>query len=268
MLLGTTTPALAQNSTSDGAASLSSASSAAHAATTSTPSPATLALDTSEFNGEGIAPVRPQDSPLVALALPPRSLAALSFATPAPAASFDASGNSLPSWPAPSADPSPANPRPPYGYNERDYNLEIALGVSVIRFRASVYQATGVGFHTAAAFFLKNWLAVETAITSGFAPAIYADEHVKILTYGGGPKIALGHARIEPWLHVLAGGIHALPQTAAGGQNGFQVTSGLGADYGLNPRLSIRLEGDYVGSRLFSQWQNNYQGIAAVVIHF
>ena len=131
-----------------------------------------------------------------------------------------------------------------------------------------MYEATGVGFHSAAAFFLKNWLAVEGAVTSGFAPSIYADEHVKILTYGAGPKISLGHSRIEPWLHVLAGGIHALPQTAAGGQNGFQVTSGLGADYGLNPRLSIRLEGDYVRSRLFSQWQNNYQGIAAAVIHF
>jgi hypothetical protein len=269
MLLGTTTPALAQDSTSNAVASLSSASTAAQAATIPTPSPTTPVLDISESNGgEGVTPVRPQDSPLIALAARPRSLAALSFATPAPAASFNASGNSLPALPAGSADPSPATPRPPYGYNEREYNLEIALGVSVVRFRSSVYEATGVGFHSAAAFFLKDWLAVEAALTSGFAPTIFADEHVKILTYGGGPKISLGHRRIEPWLHVLAGGIHALPQTAAGGQNGFQATSGLGADYGLSPRLSIRLEGDYVRSRLFSQWQNNYQGIAAVVIHF
>jgi hypothetical protein len=42
----------------------------------------------------------------------------------------------------------------------------------------------------------------------------------------------------------------------------------LGADYGLSPRLSIRLEGDYVRSRLFSDWQNNFQAIAAAVIHF
>jgi len=138
----------------------------------------------------------------------------------------------------------------------------------VIRFRSSFYEATGVGFHSAAAFFLKDWLAIEGAVTSGFAPTIYADEHIKILTYGAGPKISLGHARIEPWLHVLAGGIHALPQTAGNGQNGFQVTSGLGADYGLSPRLSIRLEGDYVRSRLFNDWQNNFQAIAAAVIHF
>jgi hypothetical protein len=193
-----------------------------------------------------------KDSFLLAQAPPKPSLAALSFATPAPA-------------PSPAADPAPA---PPYGYNERDYNLEIALGLSVIRFRSSVYEATGVGFHSAAAFFFKDWLAIEAAVSSGFAPTIFADEHVKILTYGAGPKISLGRKRLEPWVHVLGGGIHALPQTALGGKNGFQVTGGVGADYGLNPRLSIRLEGDYVGSHLFSTWQHNYQAIAAAVIHF
>jgi len=194
------------------------------------------------------------DSFLLTQTLPKPRLAALSFARSAPSAEL-----------APLPEPLP---RPPYGYNERDYNLELALGVSIIRFSSSVYDATGVGFHSAAAFFFNNWLAIEGAVSSGFAPTIFANEHVKILTYGAGPKISLGRQRIEPWVHVLAGGIHAMPQTALGGKNGFQVTAGAGADYGLNPRLSVRLEGDYVGSRLFSTWQNNFQGIVAFVIHF
>jgi hypothetical protein len=268
ILLGSTTTAVAQDAASGGAATSSSPGTAAVNGTMiSAPLPMASALDVSKVNGpQEVMPERTQASSLIALAAPRPSLAALSFATPAPPARFVVSGNSSPASPATSA--APALPTPPYGYNERDYNLEIALGVSVIRFRSSFYEATGVGFHSAAAFFLKDWLAIEGAVTSGFAPSIYADEHIKILTYGAGPKISFGHARIEPWVHVLAGGIHALPQTAGNGQNGFQVTSGLGADYGLSPRLSIRLEGDYVRSRLFNDWQNNFQAIAAAVIHF
>jgi hypothetical protein len=39
-------------------------------------------------------------------------------------------------------------------------------------------------------------------------------------------------------------------------------------DYGLNPRVSLRLEGDYLRSHIFGQWQNGAQGIATVVFHF
>ena len=263
ILLGSTTTALAQNAAPDRAAASSSRSLASTAAPP--------ALDANEVSGaqaQEVAPMRAQDPPLIALAAPPRSLAALSFAIPPPSASFGHSRNSSPPSLATSAEASPAAPTPPYGYNEREYNLEITLGVSIVRFRSSVYEATGVGLHSAAAFFVKDWLAIEGAVSTGFAPTIYSNEHIKIVTYGAGPKISLGHSRIEPWVHVLGGGIHALPQTALGGQNGFQVTSGLGADYGLNPRLSIRLEGDYVRSRLFSQWQNSFQAIAAAVVHF
>jgi hypothetical protein len=266
ILLGSTTTAVAQETPPDPAAGWS-ASTALDDKMISAPLPTAPTQDAIRVSGpEQVTPERTQASSLIALAAPRPSLAALSFATPAPPARFGLSGNSSSASPATSTEA--AVPTPPYGYNERDYNLEIALGLSVIRFRSSFYEATGVGFHSAAAFFLKDWLAIEGAVTSGFAPTIYADEHIKILTYGAGPKISLGHARIEPWLHVLAGGTHALPQTAGNGQNGFQVTSGLGADYGLSPRLSIRLEGDYVRSRLFSDWQNNFQAIAAAVIHF
>jgi hypothetical protein len=200
------------------------------------------------------------EPPLLAFAAPRPSLAALSFATP-PSISAPASSA------APPADPAPASPQG-YRYNERDYRLEIALGVAVVRFRSSVYLATGVGTHTAVAYYLKDWLAAEGAVTTAFAPAIFADEHVKYLGYAGGAKISAGRARFEPWAHVLAGGIHMIPQTALGGKNGFEVTAGGGVDYGLSPRLSLRAEGDYLRSHLFGQWQNSAQAIAAVVVHF
>src|SRR5258707_5123825 len=236
IVLGMTTAAFSQGRTPDNAAT--SSTSAVNAASPS------------------------QDLSLIALAAARPSLAALSFATPALAPSVSSAS------PAAAASPSPALPKPPYGYKERDYNLEIALGVSVIRFRSSVYDATGVGFHSAGAFFFNNWLAVEAAVSTGFAPTIFAGEHIKVLTYGAGPKISFGRRRLEPWVHVLGGGIHAVPQTGFGGKNGFEVTTGGGADYGLNPRLSLRLESDYVGSRLFAQWQSSFQGIAAIVVHF
>ncbi len=191
---------------------------------------------------------------LLTFAAPRPSLAALSFATATSA-----------SAPAPSAAPAP---QPIYRYTERDYRLEIALGIAVVRFRSSAYYATGVGTHTAVAYYLKDWLAAEGAFTTAFAPAIFANENVKYLGYAGGAKFAGGRARFEPWAHVLAGGIHMIPKTALGGKNGFEVTAGAGVDYGLTPRLSLRAEGDYLRSHLFGQWQNSAQAIAAVVVHF
>lgn len=207
-----------------------------------------------------ISPANSSEPSLLAFAAPRPSLAALSFATRSSAA---ATGSSL----APSPDPAPA-PQSTYRYTERDYRLEIALGIAIVRFRSSVYYATGVGTHTAAAYFLKDWLAVEGAITTAFAPAIFANENIKYLGYAGGAKISGGRARFEPWAHVLAGGIHVVPQTALGGKNGFEVTAGGGVDYGLTPRVSLRAEGDYLRSHLFGQWQNSAQAIAAVVVHF
>jgi len=199
-------------------------------------------------------------SSLLAFAAPRPSLAVLSFATPA---STSAPAPSA----APSANPPPA-PQTTYRYTERDYRLEIALGIAVVRFRSSAYYATGVGTHTAVAYYLKDWLAAEGVITTAFAPAIFANENVKYLGYAGGAKFAGGRARFEPWAHVLAGGIHMIPKTSLGGKNGFEITAGAGVDYGLTPRVSLRAEGDYLRSHLFGQWQNSAQGIAAVVVHF
>jgi hypothetical protein len=255
MVLGITSAAWAQDETCSSTASVVSDASTAPASSPDA------------NDGKGAIP-RAQKLSLISLGAPRPGLAALSFSNSLSTNAFSASA-AVPSSASSSAaaKAAPASPKP-YGYNERDYNLEIALGISVVRFRSQAYYATGVGFHSAAAFFFKDWMAIEGAVTTFFAPTVFAGENIRFVSYGAGPKISLGRRRLEPWVHVLGGGAHVVPQTAFGGKNGFEVTAGAGVDYGLNPRVSLRLEGDYLGTRFFSQWQNSGQGIAAIVFHF
>jgi opacity protein-like surface antigen len=168
------------------------------------------------------------------------------------------------------AEPAPVpEPKPRFIYSDRDdYRFQLGLGVSFERFRSSLYSASAVGTNTSLSYFLNDWLGVEGNVSTFFAPAILNGEHVKLVNYGAGPRIAWRRPRWEPWLHGLVGGAHALPQTAGHSQNGFSVQIGGGADYRFMPRLSLRLELDYVRTRLFSQWQNNGQAAAGIVFHF
>src|SRR5258706_5965812 len=86
--------------------------------------------------------------------------------------------------------------------------------------------------------------------------SIFANEHVKIGTYGGGPKIAWRQKQWEPWLHGIFGGARVQPQVAGQSRNSYSIKAGGGADYRWNPRISFRLEGDYVRTRFFKQSQN------------
>jgi opacity protein-like surface antigen len=167
-------------------------------------------------------------------------------------------------------EPAPApEPKPRFIYSDRDdYRFQLGLGVSFERFRSSVYSASAVGTNTSLSYFLNDWFGVEGNVSTFFAPSIWNGEHIKLVNYGAGPRIAWRRPRWEPWLHGLVGGAHALPQTAGHSQNGFSAQLGGGADYRFLPRLSLRLELDYVRTRLFGQWQNNGQAAAGIVFHF
>jgi opacity protein-like surface antigen len=219
-----------------------------------------VAVDLARTSAAGSRVPKSGDWLVASLTPPELSPAALSFSSPGGSPAYSSR--------AAFAEPVPAAPSPsPYNYLERDYRWEIGLAFSVVRFRSSVYYATAPGFHSSVAYFLNNWLAVEGAVTTGFAPAVYGGTF-KYLGYGGGPKFSLGRRRFEPWVHALVGGVHTNPQTALGGKNGFELQAGAGLDYGLNPRLSARLEFDYLASHLFGQWQNSGQGLLGIVIHF
>lgn len=230
------------------------------------PTAANAAADFSATSGARVPLSKPfpQAGPLfLADALNPASSSA-----PAPATVTTALA--LPMGAPDSATPEPSpEPSPRFIYSDRDdYRWQLGLGVSFERFRSSVYSASGVGTNTDISYFLNDWLAVEGNVSTFFAPEIWEGERVKLVNYGAGPRIAWRRPHWEPWFHGLFGGAHALPQTAGHSQNGFSIQAGGGADYRFLPRLSLRLELDYVRTRLFGQWQDSGQAAAGIVFHF
>jgi opacity protein-like surface antigen len=169
----------------------------------------------------------------------------------------------------PPAEALPPSPAPKYVYGSRDdFRWQLGLGVSLVRFRSSLYYATGVGTNTSITYFTSDWLGVEGNLNTSFAPTINRNQHVKYVSYGGGPKVAWRARKLEPWAHTIVGGVHILPQTAGFSQNGFGLQVGGGADYRIYPHLSARVEVDWVKTHLFGQWQNNAQANLDVVLHF
>jgi len=174
-----------------------------------------------------------------------------------------------PAVPLAAAEPAAPSPKPKFVYGSRDdYRWQLGLAVTWVRFRSSIFNASAVGFKTSVSYFTNEWFGVEGNVTAAFAPQIFDREHVKIAIYGAGPKIAWRQKQWEPWLHVLAGGAHEQPQVAGGSRNSFSLQAGGGADYRWNPRVSFRLEGDYVHTGFFNQSQNNFQLAGGIVFHF
>ncbi|HLZ52386.1 MAG TPA: hypothetical protein VKP61_16675 [Candidatus Acidoferrum sp.] len=169
---------------------------------------------------------------------------------------------------APDASPSPSpDPRFIYGGRE-DFRWQLAIGVDWFRFRSSIFNASAVGVDSSVTYFTNEWFGIEGSVTTAFSPVLQNNEHVKLLVYGGGPKVAWRQRRWEPWLHVILGGAHVQPQTADNSKNAFAVKVGGGADYRFNPRFSGRLEADWVRTTFFSQSQNNFELMGGVVFHF
>ena len=163
----------------------------------------------------------------------------------------------------------PAAPRPRYVYGSRnDFRWQLALGISLVRFRSPFYYATGVGTNTSVTYFTNEWLGVEGNINTAFAPTIFRNEHVKYLGYGGGPKVAWRRAKWEPWAHALVGGMHILPKLATFSKNGFELQVGGGADYRIYPHLSARIEVDWIKTHVFGVWGNSGSANADIVLHF
>jgi hypothetical protein len=187
----------------------------------------------------------------------------------APSSTFD-TALALPMESAPAAESKPSpKPSPRFIFSDRDdYRWQVSVGLSFERFRSSIYSASGVGTASSISYYLNDWLAGEFNVNTFFAGTVFNGERVKLVNYGGGPKISWRQPRWEPWMHALFGGTHALPQVAGHSQNGLSMQFGGGADYRLLPRLSFRLELDYVRTRLFGDWQNNGQAAAGVVFHF
>jgi len=192
---------------------------------------------------------------------PPAAKPANTFAAPGVATAL--------ALPLEYAEPASPSPRPRFLYGGRDdYRWEVGLAASWLRFQSSAFDANAIGINGTVVYFTNEWFGVEGDVTAVFAPTILAREHVKIATYGGGPKIAWRRQRWEPWLHGIFGGAHEQPQIAGQSRNSYAIKAGGGADYRWNPRISFRLEADYVRTGFFTQSQNNFQVAGGIVFHF
>jgi opacity protein-like surface antigen len=192
---------------------------------------------------------------------PPASKPAITFAAPVVATAL--------ALPLENAEPASPSPQPKFLYGGRDdYRWQLGIGATWVRFRSSVFNASAVGINTSVVYFTNDWFGVEGDITAAFAPTIFVNEHVKIGTYGGGPKIAWRQKQWEPWLHGIFGGARVQPQVAGQSRNSYSIKAGGGADYRWNPRISFRLEADYVRTGFFKQSQNNFQLAGGIVFHF
>jgi opacity protein-like surface antigen len=173
--------------------------------------------------------------------------------------------------PLEAAEPAGPSPKPKFLYSQNDIvRWELGLGFTWVRFRSPVFNASAVGLKTSVTYNTNEWFGIEGNVSGAFAPEIYNREHVKLLVYGAGPKIAWHrYQRWDPWLHAILGGAHEQPQTAGNaGRNSFALQLGGGADYNFNYRFSGRLEGDLVHTGFFGQNQNNFQLTVGVVMHF
>lgn len=177
--------------------------------------------------------------------------------------------NAIPSPAASSAFPSPApRPKPRPYYYENPNKWQLGITFALVRFRSSVYYASAPGLNTSLAYWLREWIAIEGSVTSAFAPPVFENEHFRYLSYGAGPKFSFGHGRVEPWAHALVGGVHLIPQTASGGQNGAEFTIGAGVDYALNTVISAKAGVDYLGTHMFGEWQSSAQILAGFSFRF
>ncbi len=199
------------------------------------------------------------DSFVTSLRVDPGNLAAYS---PNAATSADATSP----WPASAPAPQPA-PRSNY-YYENPNQWQLGIAFALVRFRSSVYYASAPGFNSSLAYWWKEWVAIEGSITTAFAPPVFANEHFRYLSYGAGPKFSFGHGRLEPWAHALVGGVHLIPQTANGGENGLEITMGGGVDYVINNVISAKGGVDYVGTHMFGEWQSSAQIVAGFSFRF
>jgi opacity protein-like surface antigen len=171
--------------------------------------------------------------------------------------------------PAPAASPAAPAPKPRLVFGDRDdYRWQIGLGVEFFRFQSNRISASLVGLNTTLTYFTNDWFGLEGSLVTGFAPTVYSNEHVKYFGGSGGFRVGSRRARFEPWGHVLVGVGHLQPQLAGASRNALTLQAGLGLDYRVNSRLSLRAEGDYVYSKFFSDQQNNFQGVAGLVFHF
>jgi opacity protein-like surface antigen len=145
---------------------------------------------------------------------------------------------------------------------------QLGLGFTYVKFRSSAIHANMFGLNTSVTYFTNDWFGVEGNITAAAGEKVFVDDRTKYVGFTGGPKIVMRRRRWEPWAHALLGMAHVNPQLAGVSKNGLAMQLGGGAEYAAWQQISVRLEGDWVLTRLYSQTQNNFQLVTGFFLHF
>lgn len=205
------------------------------------------------------AVVSAQDMPGTSVITTAANMVSLSSPTAVPA------GNSggRPAHPAP-------RPSPPYAATGEFevYPWQVSLGYSFVHFQyvrnANINLS---GLDTSVTYFFNPYVGVEGDVTPGFGG--YGKGGAKFCFYGGGLRVAKRSGRRwEPWGHVTIGRANVFPQTSFSSTGGLAIQGGGGYDYRVNPRFSIRAEGDWLHSRLYSTSQNNVKIVLGFAFNF
>ena len=192
----------------------------------------------------------------------------------ATAAAQDAPGDAWSSAPVPGSSfsllasasaPAARSSRP--GPFER-YSWQLGFGYSFVRFnQAFTGQSVSLnGINTSIAHYFNDWMAIEgeAAPTFGSTGGVGS----KFLFYGAGVRIAdRSGGRIEPWAHAILGGARFFPR-AASGTDSVAYEAGGGVDWRTTQQFSFRVQGDWVGTRLFNATQNNLKIAGGFVFNF
>jgi len=164
-----------------------------------------------------------------------------------------------------------AKPEPRVVPRREDYDhWQLGFAYTYFRFRSAPLTANLNGIDTSLAYMLDERYGIEGSVSAVFSTLLpgFPQEHAKLVTFMGGPRFVWPRQKWEPWAHVLVGGAHLQPQTSAGGRAAFAYCAGGGVDYHVISGVSIRMQGNWVGSRFFSQSQNSIQIAAGLLIHF
>jgi hypothetical protein len=171
----------------------------------------------------------------------------------------------------------PSRPRYSSAAQHEDDPWQIAIGYQYNRdnLLGSPFNTHGVNFSLARYF--GRWFGVEAQMGVGFLgntgqTTTPPNLGAKSLFVGGGPRLAYrNRSRYEPWVHLVVGMEHLrFTQTAGllGSNNAIAGDAGGGVDIYLKPHISLRLEGDAIGSRFFAVNQRSFQIVGGFVLGF
>jgi hypothetical protein len=178
---------------------------------------------------------------------------------------------------SPSAQPGMGNPSsnadfPPQGVTGvfPHYSFQAYAGYTFVR----VYALPGRevnrnGFDLSMSYYVKNSnIGVEGALSTTFGSI--ANERSDFVFAGGGPRVRWSAPRgTELWAHGLIGGANFGPSIAGFSQSALAYEVGGGIDINAHlQHFAFRLEGDMVGTRLYSTTQYSPKVTAGIVYKF